>query len=438
MAEEIINAIRRAGVVGAGGAGFPTHVKMAARAEYVIVNGAECEPLIRVDQQLLRAEAQAVWRTLKKLVRATGAAKGYVALKGKHREAIGQLQRLNKNKQLELFTLKDFYPAGDEHVLVNEVTGLTVPEAGIPLAVGCIVTNVETLLNISSALEGRPVVDTYLTVAGSVPSPITCRVPVGTPVRDVLALSGLTGAESLSVIEGGPMMGRLVSDMGQPVTKTTKGLIVLPGDHPLVTRKKSPAGRELKMARTACVQCYRCTDVCPRRLLGHRLEPHKIMRSLAYMVKDAVTLRSSLLCSECGACEYACVMNLSPRRMNAEIKGHMAAAGVRFDSPQPVSEPLGVRDYRKIPVKRLVNFLALGQYDVPAPLQEVDIKPGRVVLPLKQHTGAACQPVVSAGQQVSRGDLIAGVPEEALGSNLHASIDGTVTEVTDSYIVIQS
>lgn len=438
MAEEMIDAIRRAGVVGAGGAGFPTHVKMSSRAEIVIVNGAECEPLLRVDQQLLQNNAKVVWRTLKKIVKATGAARGIVALKGKHLEVVNELQRHNSSKQCQLFLLDDFYPAGDEHVLVHEVTGRTVPEAGIPLQVGCIVINVETLLNIAGALEDRPVVDTFVTVTGCVPEPVTCRVPLGTPVEDVLALAGLKDSRGLVVIEGGPMMGRLVGNIQQPVTKTTKGLIVLPLKHSLAARKMSTVSRELKMSRTACVQCFRCTDVCPRYLLGHRLEPHKIMRSLAYMLKEPATMQSSLLCSECGACEYACIMNLSPRRMNAEIKSQLSAAGVRFSQPLPESVPLAVRGYRRIPVKRLINYLDLGRYDVPAPLKEVEVKPDRVILPLKQHVGAICRPVVQAGQQVKRGELVAGIPEEALGACLHASMDGTVTEVNSSHIIIKA
>ncbi len=438
MAEELIKAIRTAGVVGAGGAGFPTHAKMSARADCVIVNGAECEPLLRVDQQLLQTEAQTVWRTLRKLLKATGASKGIVALKGKHKAAINELQRWNKYKQCQLFILGDFYPAGDEHVLVQEVTGLTVPEAGIPLKVGCIVTNVETLLNVGAALENRPVVDTFLTVTGIVKNPLTCRVPVGTPVRDVLALAGLEETSGFSVIEGGPMMGRVVDDIQKPVTKTTKGLIVLPAEHELFVRKIRPTTREVKMSRTSCVQCFRCTDVCPRRLLGHRLEPHKIMRSLAYMLNDVNAMRSSLLCSECGACEYACIMNLSPRRMNAEIKAQLASAGVRYSIPVPESVPLQVREYRKIPVKRLINYLGLEPYDVPAPLREVEIKPARVVLPLKQHVGAPSIPVVKQGQKVSRGELVAEVPEQSLGACIHASIDGTVTEVAPSQIIIEA
>ncbi|MGB9825270.1 MAG: 4Fe-4S dicluster domain-containing protein [Desulfofundulus sp.] len=437
MVEGLTDAIARAGVVGAGGAGFPTHVKMAARADFVIVNGAECEPLLRVDQQLLELHARTMWQTLKTLVKATGAAQGVIALKAKYKSAIAELEKQNRSKNLKLHILDDFYPAGDEHVLVREVTGRTVPEAGIPLKVGCIVTNVETLLNIAGALGGQPVVDTWLTVAGDVPHPLTCRVPVGTPVQDVLALAGCRDLNGKAVIEGGPMMGRLLDNPGVPVTKTTKGLIVLPSSHPLVERKSRPLDKELKMSRIACVQCFRCSEVCPRHLLGHRLEPHKVMRSLAYMLHDVTAVKSSLLCSECGACEYACVMGLSPRRVNAAFKQQLAAQGIRYTGALPESIPLPEREFRRIPVKRLVNFLGLEQYNVAAPLQDLEFKPTRVIIPLKQHAGAPCQPVVEVGQEVKRGDLVGQVPKNALGACIHASIDGRVTGVTSSYITIE-
>ncbi|WP_018084304.1 4Fe-4S dicluster domain-containing protein [Desulfurispora thermophila] len=442
MGEELTGAIARAGVVGAGGAGFPSHIKMTARAETVIVNGAECEPLLRVDQQLMSQRAQDLWRTLKTLVKATGAARGVIALKAKYTPAISELEKAlekqNKQKNLELFILDDFYPAGDEHVLVNCVTGRTVPEAGIPLKVGCIVTNVETLLNIGEALKGQPVVDTYLTITGEVKTPLTCRVPIGTPVQDVLALAGCHDMSGKAVIEGGPMMGRLLGSLQQPVTKTTKGLIVLPADHSLIARKTRSIEKEIKMSRVACVQCYRCSDVCPRRLLGHRLEPHKVMRSLAYLLNDAAAVKSSLLCSECGACEYACPMGLSPRRVNSLFKQQLAAQGIRYSGALPESTPLPEQTYRRIPVKRLVNFLGLERYNLAAPLQEVELRPSRVVILLKQHAGVPCQPLVSAGQEVKRGDLIGQVPEGALGAAVHASIDGRVSEVTAAHITIEA
>ncbi|MGB9803450.1 MAG: electron transport complex protein RnfC, partial [Desulfofundulus sp.] len=157
----------------------------------------------------------------------------------------------------------------------------------------------------------------------------------------------------------------------------------------------------------------------------------------AYMLHDVTAVKSSLLCSECGACEYACVMGLSPRRVNAAFKQQLAAQGIRYTGALPESIPLPEREFRRIPVKRLVNFLGLEQYNVAAPLQDLEFKPTRVTIPLKQHAGAPCQPVVEVGQEVKRGDLVGQVPKNALGACIHASIDGRVTGVTSSYITIE-
>lgn len=156
---QLVRLVRDAGVVGAGGAGFPTHVKLAAdNVEYVIVNGAECEPLLRVDQQLSERFAPQLLNALDGIVSVLGARKGIFALKGKYKNAIKVLNEcIGKRDTLEVFELKDFYPAGDEQVLVYEVTQRIVPEGGIPLMVGCVVINVETLLNVSNALNQIPV-----------------------------------------------------------------------------------------------------------------------------------------------------------------------------------------------------------------------------------------------------------------------------------------
>lgn len=435
MPDEIIAKIREAGVVGAGGAGFPTHVKVAANADIVIVNGAECEPLLRVDQQLMEMAAAAVVQGLTAVMAATGAAEGVIALKGKHKGAIIALEAAIKNG-MRLHILGDFYPAGDEHVLVCEAVGRLVPQGGIPLNVGCVVTNVETLVNVAAALQGKPVTHTFVTIAGEVPEPVTLRVPVGTAVNEALAHAGLKNMEGLRVIDGGPMMGKLVDDLNQPITKTTKGLVVLPGSHQLIGKRTLPLDTMLKRARAACIQCRNCTDLCPRYLLGHRLEPHKVMRGVRHVHGQEVTLKMALACSECGVCEqYACPMYLSPRTINAAIKQALARQGIKAGPPPPGQCCDQLRAYRKIPVKRLIVRTGLSSYDRPAPLDGRPLAVKQVKLPLRQHVGAPGQPVVEPGQMVRLGDLVARIPEGALGANIHASIDGVVTSVGDSIVI---
>lgn len=429
MKEEIVDLICQAGVVGAGGAGFPTHVKVSSVAEVVILNGAECEPLLRVDQQLMVVEAVKVIRGLEAVMAATGAQTGIIALKAKYKDAYNALDVLIKGKPVRILTLADFFPAGDEHVLVYEVTGKVVPEGGIPLNVGCVVTNVETMLNVANALDGIPVTDTYVTVTGQVPSPLTLKLPIGAPVAEILALAGVKNTGALAVVNGGPMMGNILTNLSALVTKVSKGLIVLPVQHPLVQNKTLSMQSIIRRSKSACIQCRMCSDFCPRNLLGHQLHPHLIMRSLGYLQSEDDSAKMALLCCECGICElYACPMLLSPKQVNSALKKEMAKQGVKMNSSGEVQVSTE-RGYRKIPSKRLVARLGLSAYDVPAPLTQVNYSPCKVFIPVRQHIGAPGVPVVKAGQRVTRGALIAAIPEGALGANIHTSISGTVKNI---------
>ena len=331
MRDEIVAAVKAAGVVGAGGAGFPTHVKINASVESVIVNGAECEPLLRAHQHIMAAESRKMILGLKTVMLATGAKQGFIGLKRKYEEATNNLQAAIKQigeQDIKLFFLPDIYPAGDEQVLVHEVTGRIVPEGGIPLHVGVVVVNVETLVNIANALEGKPVTDKYVTIGGAVAHPITLKVPIGMKVQELIALAGGSLVNPYAVIDGGPMMGKIISK-DAPVTKTTGGILVLPIDHSLITQKNTTWQMIANRAKAVCCNCLACTDVCPRHLLGHSLEPHRIMQAIGKgQIGESAIFSRALLCSECGACDtFGCSMGLSPRRVNAELKKQLGKAG---------------------------------------------------------------------------------------------------------------
>ena len=432
MREEMIQKIKNAGVIGAGGAGFPTHAKISTDAKIIIVNGAECEPLLRVDQQLMAEMPQQLVCGLLAMMEACGAAEGIIGIKGKHKEAISRLQQAIAGQPIRIHILEDFYPAGDEHVLVYETTGRLVPQGGIPLQVGCAVVNSETLINIAAALNGMPVTDTFLTVTGAVKQPITFKLPIGTSVREALAIAGQTDLAGMKVIEGGPMMGKLVDDLEQPITKTTKGLIVLPQEHALIQKRTMPVDRIVRRTKAACIQCRFCTDLCPRYLLGHNIESHKIMRSIKHIQSQEKIMKMALVCSECGVCEqYACLMRLSPRTINAMLKQELLKQGLRPDALQKPQEVIKLREQRRIPVKRLIARLGLSAYDRNAPLTTAENTVQMVEIKLKQHVGAPSSPIIKVGDQVKKGDVIAIIPEKALGAQLHASISGTVTAVSD-------
>lgn len=431
----MLGQIKEAGVVGAGGAGFPTHIKADCQVDAVIVNGAECEPLLRVDQLLMVYEARQLITGLKALMTITKANRGIIALKKKYRDAVDTLQPLLEDS-LELFILDDYYPAGDEHLLVYEVTGKVIPQGGLPVNTGCLVQNVETVINVARALEGIPVTDKYITVGGVFEPRQTLSVPVGVSYADVLKALGWNDTGGLVAVNGGPMMGPVVTDWATPVTKTTKGILVFPEDHSLVREKSLPSHEVFRRARAVCIQCRYCTDLCPRFLLGHRLEPHKIMRGLKYSLTEMDPNPSVFLCTECGLCEqYACMFGLSPRMVNRQLKRIYAEAGLRPWAPDDTVSPPIVRDYRKLPVKRLISRLGIADYDRPAPLTNLPIKPDIVTIPLRQHIGVPAEPVVAKGQEVIKGQLVARVPEGKMGAEVHASISGTVEDVEDRLVI---
>ncbi len=437
MRDEIVAAVKAAGVVGAGGAGFPTHVKINAAVEFVIVNGAECEPLLRAHQHIMAAESTKMVLGLKTVMLATGAKRGYIGLKRKYEEATKNLQAAIKeidDQEIELFFLPDIYPAGDEQVLVHEVTGRIVPEGGIPLHVGVVVANVETLINIADALKGQGVTDKYVTVGGAVAKPITLKVPIGMKVQELIALAGGALVNPYAIIDGGPMMGKLITS-DAPVTKTTGGILVLPVDHSLITQKNTTWQMIANRAKAVCCNCLACTDVCPRHLLGHSLEPHRIMQAIGKgQVGESAIFSRALLCSECGACDtFGCSMGLSPRRVNAELKKQLGKAGIKNPHNNKPQQALATRINRLIPTKRLTARLGIAQYDVKAPLSANQVVAKEVTLPLSQHIGAPALPIVKVGDIVKKGDLIGTIPEGAVvGANLHASISGEICRVDTS------
>ena len=442
MNEYAINKVMAAGVVGAGGAGFPTHVKLNAKVDKVLANGASCEPLLMSDPYLLEHETDQVLRGLAAVVDCTEAQNGVVCLKGKHAGAMAEVRKKvsgMSDSRFSVFELRDFYPAGDEHVLVYEVMGKTVPEAGLPLQVGAVVSNIESLRNIADALDGLPVTDRYLTIAGEVAQPMVVKAPVGMRISDLIRLAGgpLTG--DYRVVDGGPMMGRVINDVSDPITKTTSGILVLPADHNVVAGKVRDPETIKRIAKLACCQCTLCTELCPRYLLGHNLHPHKLMRSLELPPAQSQDIRKeALLCSECGICEkFACPMMISPREVNVQIKRELMSQGIRWENGSSDLECGVFRDVRYVPTKRLMERLNVSKYDGHPGFYNGPVEPSEVRLLLKQHIGAPSTPVVKEGDKVSKGDLVADIPEKALGASIHASIDGIVASVDQDAVVIK-
>jgi len=435
---EISEKVKAAGVVGAGGAGFPTHVKLEAKAEILLVNGAECEPMLRTDQQLMAQSPELLIRGLSLAMQATGASTGIIALKDKYKDAIAALQPLlSTGMRIEI--LRDIYPAGDEVITLWMTTGRRVPPGGIPIHVGAVVNNPQTLMNVARAMDGTPVTSRTFTVTGAVKRPLTVTTPIGTPLSEMLELAGGPTCDPAAFIEGGPMMGRLVDDLSQPVTKTTGGLIVLPAGHLLIVRKRQTMESVLRIAKTVCEQCCYCTELCPRHIIGHELPPHLIIRSVNHnRLGSPSVVRSALTCSECGVCEaYACPVGISPMRVNMALKAEFRAKNLRYEGPLNPADPMA--ENRLIPSSRLVSRLNLKPWYPPqAPLLPEEYAPEKVSILLKQHTGVPAVPVVKKGDRIKKGELVAELHAGSLGARLHASIDGIVAEVTGSAVEIRN
>ncbi|PIE55385.1 MAG: electron transport complex protein RnfC [Dethiosulfovibrio peptidovorans] len=437
---QLLDDIQSAGIVGAGGAGFPTHVKFAQPCEYILLNGAECEPLLQVDQQIASTYTGKLMETMERLVEVIKAKGGIFALKAKYHDAMKAIETaLPGHPTLCSHSLPNVYPAGDEQILVYEVLKRIVPEGGIPLAVDVVVLNMETLFNVGEAMEGHPVVDKFLTVNGEIHRPTTVRVPMGVSFAQVVDSCGGATIDNWVALDGGPMMGRLVINPDEPVTKTTKGILILPRDHPLVISKGRRIDEMMRLAKIACCHCMLCTDVCPRYLLGHKLHPDKLMRLAAYnrTCEKDVTATEAFLCCECGLCEIACIMGLQPWKLNRELKTKMAAVGIKNphdDRPKAINP---FRDFRGFPTSKLIHRLGLSAYaQKKAPLDEMlTVKGTSVTLLLKQHIGTPAKPQVSPGDRVHRGQLVA-QGEGVVSAHVHSSVDGIVRSVTDKAIVV--
>jgi Na+-translocating ferredoxin:NAD+ oxidoreductase RnfC subunit len=373
---------------------------------------------------------------VKLLMQATGAQHGIIGVKEKNQRAIDGLNAAIDDVRIRLHTLGDFYPSGDEYILVYEATGRLIPPQGIPLDVGIVVNNVETLYNISAAIDGTPVIEKFITVAGAVNNPVTFIAPVGMSYRDAIAVAGGASVTDFAVFVSGIMMGKLEFDLDLPITKTCAGLIVLPVNHTLVQRKSLPTERMHSIGKSACDQCSYCTELCPRYTLGYDVQPHKVMRSLSFTATgEDIWNQFAQLCCACGLCTlYACPEYLFPKEACDKAKVDLKEKGIKWDGPREV-QPHPMYEYRRTPLKQLIQRLGIEEYDHPTPLQQLESFPQRVTMPLNQNIGVPAQPVVGTGQSVSRGELIADIPPDKLGARLHASISGRVTEVNGSIVI---
>lgn len=442
---DFIEKIKTAGIVGAGGAGFPSYVKLDTTAECFIVNAAECEPLIETDKYLCRTYAEKIVAGTMLIAKHLQAKRVVIALKERYVAEIASLAAAITKLQvpIEIFRMRAFYPAGDEQTLVHQVMGYSIPERGLPKDVGAVVDNVGTVLNIWDALaQEQPVTMKYLSVVGAVTTKCMLHVPIGTPIRQCIELAGPCCNE-YAVVMGGPMMGKLLDTNDKieeaVVTKTTGNLLVLPMEHYLVRRAEMSLARIRRQAVSACIQCRMCTDLCPRYLIGHKIRPNRIMRNLfrEHMLDEEAykeAFGEAVNCCDCGICEmFACPMGLSPRKVNDYFKDELKRKGIQVEKHQaPVAKE--TVNIHKVPTDRLIARLGLTSYVTQDKLECRELRTAEVHIPMSMHIGKPAVVAVTVGDTVQKGQCI-GTAATGLSANIHASIDGVVTDVAASGVV---
>lgn len=294
--EEILARVREAGVVGMGGAGFPTHVKLAPKdpdkIDYVLVNGAECEPYLTSDYRRMMDEPEQVIEGLRVILKLFPGARGYICVEDNKMDCVERLRNLLLNDpRIGVKVMKTKYPQGAERMMIAAAAGREINSSQLPADAGCIVDNVETVAAIYRAvIEGEPMLEKMVTVTGDgIQEPGNFKVPLGTDFAAVIeAAGGLKGSPE-KIIAGGPMMGNALFDLHVPVTKTTSAILCMEKDE--VSHKEM----------TACINCGRCVSACPEHLLPARLADFALRHD-----EERFAAFDGLECCECGCCNYVC------------------------------------------------------------------------------------------------------------------------------------
>ncbi len=437
--DELAKIIRGSGIVGCGGAGFPTYAKLNKKADTIILNCAECEPLLKLHRQVMEKYAYEIMSTLKLIGEAVEADNIIIAIKKSYTDAVEKIQScLDAFENIKIGFLPEVYPAGDEVVAIYETTGRVVPPGQIPISVGVAVFNVETVYNVyRSVEENAGVTHKFVTITGEVENPVTLKLPLGISIKDAVSLAGKVTCLNPVYLIGGPMTGKI----GKPydvITKTTNAILVVPNDHYIINKRRSNVSLDMKRAMASCCQCQMCTDMCPRYLLGHPIEPHFFMRNATSgIVTDANTYLNTAFCSQCGLCElFSCSQGLAPKSLIAVCKEALRKNGAKIPQNPKATDVRKERNYRRVPMKRLVSRLGLKKYDVDAPLDEKELRFNEYKLLLSQGIGASSVSLVKKGDKVEEGQLIA-EHTKALGVSLHSPVKGTVKEVNDKFILIK-
>lgn len=316
----IVDIIREAGIVGMGGAAFPTHFKISSglgKADTVIINGAECEPYITADHRMMLETPEEILSGIRYLLKALNLSRAFLGIEANKKDAIRLLkEKLGGEKDIEIRVLRTRYPQGAEKQLIQTITGRQVPPGGLPADVGCVVFNIYTAWSVNRAIEqGIPAIDRVVTVSGpGIAEPKNLRVRVGTPVSKLIEAAGGLKDNAVKILLGGPMMGNPIFDINVPVVKGTNAVLAL-------TENEDRSVKDPK-----CIRCGRCVSVCPMRLMPiyiYTYERNDDLRSLEKL--------NATDCIECGSCSYICPGRLhlvqSIRNAKAKLNAQKTKTG---------------------------------------------------------------------------------------------------------------
>ena len=305
--QQICDAVREAGIVGMGGAGFPTSVKISPEADppkhTLLVNACECEPYITCDYRIMLEWTDQIVAGIRLAQRACGASKVFIGIEDNKPKAIAAMTaavaKLNLGESVQVVCLRTKYPQGGERQLINAVLSHTVPTGGIPPQIGVVVINVATAAALADAvIYGRPLTHRVVTVTGeAIAKPGNYYVPIGTPVGALIEFCGGVTVKGAKVVMGGPMMGIAIADLSTPITKASGAITVL---------TKEQIGRaKFDRRQTACIRCGRCLEVCPENL-----NPTRIAHAVKSNMLDLAQKYFISACIECGCCSYVCPANI--------------------------------------------------------------------------------------------------------------------------------
>ena len=437
--QDLKTILQQSGIVGAGGAGFPSYAKLAEGADTLVLNCAECEPLIYTDYMLMSEHLVEIVEGARIVMRETGIARTLLGVKRHRADMLGLTDGDKLGEGVFVKCVPDAYPMGDEINLIYEATGRLIPPGALPITKGVIVLNAETVYNVYLAVKnGTPVTEKFVTIGGDLEKRRVVRVPVGMRVTDLFRSLDITVPDTHIVIDGGPSMGKKINYRNAIVTKTTKSLLLLPESAACAMRRATSMEDMLRRASSCCCGCSRCTEMCPRHLLGYPIEPHKMIRAAnnAAVADNPAMVQTATLCCSCGVCAEACCQDISPKDVILSLKGLLAKNKMRFNADSNATyAPAADRDYRLIPSSRWETLLGVRAYDHVPAFEPTLLSAARVEIPMSGHIGAPSVPVVSVGDTVKKGDVIA-TPAAGLSLPQHASIDGSVTFADATKIVI--